>query len=225
MKKDKKLIIFGIGETADLAYHYFSADTPYTVVAFSVNKEFIKEEFNLGLPVVDFQEIQQIYPPDLYEMFIAISSTKLNRNRTQFYNEAKLLGYKLASYISSHAYVGFQTEIGDNCFILEHNTIQPFVKIGNNVTLWSGNHIGHRSIIHDNCFITSHVVVSGFCEIGKNCFIGVNSSIADYVKIGDDCLIGLGSIIAKSIPSNSIYKSQYSKKQIITAKQFYNIND
>ena len=52
---------------------------------------------------------------------------------------------------------------GDNCFILEDNTVQPFVTIGNNVTLWSGNHIGHDSVIEDDCFISSHVVVSGTC--------------------------------------------------------------
>ncbi len=33
--------------------------------------------------------------------------------------------------------------------LLEDNTIQPFVSIGN-VTLWSGNHIGHHSTIHDH---------------------------------------------------------------------------
>ena len=55
---------------------------------------------------------------------------------------------------------------GDNCFILEDNTVQPFVRIGSNVTLWSGNHIGHDSTIGDHCFISSHVVVSGHVDIG-----------------------------------------------------------
>ena len=101
--------------------------------------------------------------------------------------------------------------------------IQPFVTIGNNVVLWSGNHIGHRTIVHDHCFISSHVVISGFCEIGENSFLGVNTSVADKVKIGEDCLIGIGCIIAKDVAPNSIMKMPYAQKQIIAAKQFYGI--
>jgi sugar O-acyltransferase (sialic acid O-acetyltransferase NeuD family) len=158
-------------------------------------------------------------------MFIAIGESHLNRDRTNFYIQAKQKGYKLASYISSYAYIDPNSEIGDNCLILENNVVQAFVKIENNVTLWSGNHIGHGSIIHDNCFLTSHIVISGFCEVGENCYIGVNASIANNVKIGSDCLIGLGSIISKSIESNSVYKTQYAKRQSLTAKQFYDITE
>jgi len=225
MKKNKRVIIFGIGETAELAHYYFTQDSTYEVVAFTVSKKYIEELSFLDLPVIPFEEVKSQYSPNIYEMFIAVASSNLNRDRTNFYNQAKQLGYSMASYISSHAYVSDRSEIGDNCFILENNTIQPFVKIKNNVTLWSGNHIGHRSIIHDNCFLTSQVVISGFCEIGKNCFLGVNVSVADKVKIGDDCLIGLGSIVGKNIQSNTIYKAQYSKKQTLTAKQFYGINE
>jgi sugar O-acyltransferase (sialic acid O-acetyltransferase NeuD family) len=225
MKKNKELLLFGLGETAELAYHYFTQDSSYTVVAFTAGKEYVHDQSFLGLPVINFEEIAGHFPPDKCKMFIAMASSNLNRDRTRFYCQAKQLGYKMASYISSHAYIGFNSDIGENCFILENNVIQPFVKIGNNVTLWSGNHIGHRSIIHDNCFLTSHVVVSGFCEIGENCFIGVNTSIADKVTIGADCLIGLGSIISKNIAPNTVYKMKYAQKQPFGAKQFYNIVD
>ena len=137
----------------------------------------------------------------------------------------KAKGYKLASYISSKAYIGYEVEIGENCFIMENNVIQTFAKIGNNVVLWSGNHIGHSSIIHDNCFISSHVVISGFCEIGENTFVGVNTSVANNVKIGNYCLIGLGCIIVKDVAENSIMKMPYAQKQIISAKQFYGIKE
>ena len=135
------------------------------------------------------------------------------------------MGYQFASYISSKAYVGYGVKIGENCFIMEHNVIQPFVTIGNDVVLWSGNHIGHRSIVHDHCFISSHVVISGFCEIGEHCFLGVNTSVANNLKIGDDCLIGIGCIIAKDVAPNSIMKMPYAQKQVITAKQFNGIKD
>ena len=89
--------------------------------------------------------------------------------------------------------------IGENCFILEDNTIQPFTSVGNNTILWSGNHIGHHSKIGNNCFISSHVVISGNCIVGDNTFISVNSSIADRTNIGKSCFIGMGVNITKDI--------------------------
>ena len=223
MNKNKKLIIFGTGETALLAYYYFKDDSPYEVVGFCVDSEYYKDATFQELPVTKFEEITAVYSPSDYEIFVALSSVKINTVRAKKYNECKKLGYKLASYISSKAYVGHHTTIGENCFILEDNTIQPFVSVGDDVFMWSGNHIGHRCVVKKHCFITSHVVVSGFTEIGENCYIGVNSSIIGEIKIGDFCLIGMGAIINKSTAPYSIYKQEYAKKQLITTKQFYNI--
>lgn len=221
----KRLVIIGTGETAELAYGYFKSDSPYEIVAFSAERQFVTKDVFKGLPVIPLDELAQHFSPSDTEAFVAISSTKLNRLRTRLYNLCKGMGYTMASYISSKAFVGFNTTIGDNCFILENNTIQPFVTIGNNVTCWSGNHIGHRSVIHDNCFLSSQVVISGFCEIGENCFLGVNSCVADNVTIGPDCLIGLGSVIAKDVKAGSIYKTVYSKCQAVSALDFYGLDN
>ena len=221
--KSKKVIIIGVGETADLAYNYFMLDSDYDVVAFAVDKEYIQSDNCKLKPVVCIDDMNELYSPRDVEAFVAISSTKLNSVRKRMYDRIKSMGYQMASYISSNAYIGMDVKIGENCFILENNTIQSFVQIGNNVTLWSGNHIGHSSIIHNNCFITSHVVISGFCEIGESCFVGVNSSIANNVKIGEYCLIGLGSIIQKDVDPNSIMKMPYAQKQIIPAKKFFGL--
>lgn len=221
--KSKKVIIIGVGETAELAYNYFMLDSVYEVVAFAVDKEYIKSDTCKSKPVVCIDDISKLYSPCDVEAFVAISSTKLNSVRKHMYDRIKSMGYRMASYISSYAYIGHDVKIGENCFILENNTIQSFVQIGNNVTLWSGNHIGHSSIIHNDCFITSHVVISGFCEIGESCFVGVNTSIANNVKIGEFCLIGLGSIIQKDVEPNSIMKMPYAQKQMIPAKKFFGL--
>jgi hypothetical protein len=81
---------------------------------------------------------------------VALSYSKLNAVRKDKYLAVKALGYALASFISSRATVLNEGRIGENCFLFEDNTIQPFVTIGKNVTLWSGNHIGHHSVIDDH---------------------------------------------------------------------------
>jgi len=204
----KNLVIFGIGNIAQLAHYYFSTDSNYLVVAFTVDEAYLVSNDFCGLPVVPFEKLEQYYSHSDYELFIAVGYAKLNQIRKNKYFEGKSKGYHFANYISSRATVLNQGQIGENCFILEDNTIQPFVKLGDNITLWSGNHIGHHSIIHDHCFIASHVVVSGGVEIGESCFIGVNATLRDHIKIGEKSVIGAGALILADVAPDSVYISK-----------------
>lgn len=222
---NKKLIIIGTGETANLAYEYFTLDSDYEVAAFAVNREYRREDTFRNLPVVDFEGVEKSFPPDEFEAFIAMGSGELNYARTRMYQQTKSKGYRLASYVSSRAFVWHNVTIGENCFILENNTLQPFTSVGNNVVMWSGNHLGHQSVIRDNCFITSHVVISGYCEIGRNTFIGVNASIADNVKVAPDNFIAMGCVINKNTEENKIYKGNPAAAAAISAKYFCNVKE
>ncbi|HWJ27182.1 MAG TPA: acetyltransferase [Flavisolibacter sp.] len=196
--KNKKLVIFGTGETADIAYEYFTHDSEYEVVAFTVEDQYKNSALLYDLPVIPFSTIKDHFPPAEVEMFVAISYTKLNRVRAKCYKMVKSEGYTCATYISSKAFVWHNAVIGDNCMIFENNVVQHKVRIGNGVILWSGNHIGHQTIIHDFVYVSSHVVISGFCEIGPYCFLGVNSTFNDKIKIGKDNIVGSGALIVKS---------------------------
>jgi sugar O-acyltransferase (sialic acid O-acetyltransferase NeuD family) len=215
-----KIIIFGQGLYAEIVNQYLTDDSEYEVVAFTLDDEYIKEDTYLGLPMVPFSKVQELYPPDEYFMHIGLSYTNLNHLREERYYEAKAKGYTLPTYISSKATILTKYPIGDNCFIFEDNTIQPFVKIGNNIILWSGNHIGHHGEIQDHNFISSHVVISGQCLIKSNCFIGVNSTIAHGVTIETENLIGAGSYIAKNTKSKDVYVPPRSIKLDKTSDQF-----
>ncbi len=205
VEKKKKLIIYGTGTLAEIAYFYFNIDSIYEVVGFTVEKKYFCCEFFKDLKVYPFEDIENIFSPLDYEMFIAIGYAKMNKIREEFYFKAKEKGYKLANYISSYSVI-WTDQIGDNCFILENNTIQPFTKIGNNNIIWSTNHIGHHVIIEDNCFIASNVTISGFCTIGSNCFIGVGATIIDGITIERETLVGAGSLITKNTNFQDVYK-------------------
>jgi len=201
----KPLVIFGTGDIAQLAHYYFSTDSDYEVVAFTVDAEYLSEAEFCGLPVVAFEELVDRYPPEGNEIFVALSYSKLNQLRKAKYLAAKERAYRIASYVSSHATVLNEGRIGENCFILEDNTIQPFVTIGNNVTLWSGNHIGHHSTIRDHAFIASHVVISGGVDIGETCFIGVNATLRDHIKVGEKTVIGAGVLLLTDSEPEGVY--------------------
>ena len=203
--KTKKVVIFGTGDVGELAWFYFTHDSPFEVVAFCADEKFIATPTFHKLPVIPFERIQNLYPPGEYSMFVALSYKDVNKNRAQKYFEAKEKGYELVTYICSRSVVWPGLEIGDNCFIFENQTIQPFAKIGDNVTMWSGNHIGHSSVIGDHCFITSHVVVSGHVIVEPYCFLGVNCTLRDGITIARESVIGAGATIVKNTIEKGVY--------------------
>ena len=207
----KKLVIFGAGDIARLAHHYFTHDSPHEVAAFVVDRAFRQGDAFQGLPLVDAEDVTDRFPPSDYDMFVAMSYAKMNAVRAEKYATMKAAGYRLVSYVSSRCSYLSQTPPGDNCFILEDNTVQPFVTIGNNVTLWSGNHIGHDVTIEDHCFITSHVVVSGWVRIGTRSFIGVNATVRNSITIAAETLIGAGAIIMKNTKPKQVYMPERAK--------------
>jgi sugar O-acyltransferase (sialic acid O-acetyltransferase NeuD family) len=208
MEKTRKLVILGDSAFAEIAYEYFTHDSPYEVVGFSVEQAFLKRDELFGLPVVPFESIDTHFLPGEHFFFAAITYVQLNRLRTRLYHAAKNLGYRPASYVSSRAFVWRNVEMGEHCFIFEGNVVQPFVRIGENVVLWSGNHIGHHSAIGANCFIASHAVVSGFVNIGENCFVGVNTTFSNNIVVGKDCLIGAGAMVARDVPEDKVVKGE-----------------
>lgn len=219
----KPLIIFGAGDIAELAHYYFTHDSDRTVAAFTVDEQFIKDDSLQGLPVVPFERVTAIYPPVDFDLFVAVSYAKLNALRAQKVVEGRQKGYALTSYLSRRATTFPELEVRENCFILEDNTIQPFVRIGANVTLWSGNHIGHHTTIGDNCFITSQVVISGGVTIGEGSFIGVNASIRDHVTIGKQCVIGAGSLILEDAPDFSVYTTPAAERSKVPSTRLRKI--
>lgn len=201
----KRLVIFGAGDIAQLAHYYFTTDSDYEVVAFTIDASHLQESTFCGLPVVPFEVFMEKYPPAEFGFFAALSYSKLNALRKEKYLAAKAQGYEVVSYASSRATILNAGKIGENCFILEDNTIQPFVEIGNNVTLWSGNHIGHHSTIKDHAFIASHVVISGGVTVGEQCFIGVNATLRDHISLGQRCVIGAGVLMLSDAADDGVY--------------------
>jgi sugar O-acyltransferase (sialic acid O-acetyltransferase NeuD family) len=213
-----KVVVFGTELVAELAHYYLTHDSEHEIVAFTVNQEFIKEPTFCGIQVVPFEEVTTLFPPTQYKFFAPLSERKMNMVRAKVYQEAKDKGYEFISYISSKATV-LTDKIGENCFILEDNTIQPFVTIGNDVVLWSGNHIGHHSVIKDHVYFTSHIVLSGRCVVEPYCFIGVNATIRDGVTLAEGTLIAMGTnFTGKKSDEWSIYKGNPAEKAKVSSK-------
>ena len=221
----KDLVIIGNSEIASMAYEYFLHDSSYRPVGFAIGRNYIQSDTFEGLPLIDIEAVVERFPPTEVSAFVAIGDSQLNRVRARHYSLMKAKGYELASYVSSRAFVWHNVKVGENCFILEDNTLQPFVEVGNNVILWSGNHIGHRSVIEDHVFVTSHVVISGFCRIGTYSYLGVNAAIGNNVDIARDNYVGMSASIASSTQPDLIYQGNPAEARKVAATRFCRVKD
>jgi sugar O-acyltransferase (sialic acid O-acetyltransferase NeuD family) len=221
-----KIVIFGTKDSAELSEYYIKTDTNHEILGFTVNEKYLESNTykpqgsKVDYPVVPFEKITDYYSPDEILLFAPMTGVRMNNARKSIYLQGKAKGYKYYTYVSSKATM-FNNNIGENCFILEDNTLQPFTNIGNNVVLWSGNHIGHHGKIEDHVFFTSHVVLSGHCHVKERAWLGVNSTIRDGLTIGEGCLVAMGSLITKSTEDNSFYMGSPAKKQEKSAIDIY----
>jgi sugar O-acyltransferase (sialic acid O-acetyltransferase NeuD family) len=217
-------VIVGDSLFAEIAHEYFEHDSPYDVVAFSVESEFRMRDRLRGLPVLPFEQIERELNPSRHSVFVAITYGQLNRVRIRLLNEAANKGYRPASYVSSRAFVWPNVRIGEHCFIFEDNTLQPFVTIGRNCILWSGNHVGHHSALGDNVFVASHAVISGSVRIGDNCFVGVNATIVNDVTVGSDAWIGPAVTITRDVEPNTVWRPARSERRDVSARRWFEVD-
>lgn len=208
-----KVIIFGVQDFAQLAKFYLQHDSEHEVVAFSVHQRYLPEQPTFeGLPVIAFENVEKTYAPSEFRFFAPMSPSRMNRLRESVYQQIKQKGYELISYISSKSNIFEGVPIGDNCFILEDNTIQPFTSIGNNVVLWSGNHIGHHSVIKDHVSFTSQVVLSGHCVVESFSFFGVNATIRDRIHVAEGSFIAMAAAVTRDTQPWGVYKGNPAQK-------------
>ena len=229
--KLSNLFIYGNGEMANMAHFYFKKDKFINPKAFIVDDFFIKNEYFNNLPIIPYSEYlnKKFYLNS--KIHVALSYKNLNKNRENVFNKLLKVGCIFESFVHSSNSFDQKSQIGKNCFILENQTIQPFVKISDNVILWSCNHLGHNSFIDSHTYISSHVVISGFCKIGKRCFFGVNSSLADFVDVGNDCFISMGSSVSRKLPNDSfvinskstIYDKNHKISKFIKKNYFHDV--
>ena len=204
------LVIFGTEAFAEMVHYYFTTDSPYKVAGFTVDGQYLKEPTFKGLPVVPFEEVQQAFSPAAFDMFIAVGIRDVNRFRARKVEEAERKGYRLASYLSSHALVRPELVLGPNTMVMEHVIVQPFTQIGRNTIIWPSSNIAFHNCIGDHCWLV--IVSQGErVTIGDYTFIGLGSMIAPSVTVGRSNLIGAGALILHDTKDSEVYRGNGSK--------------
>ena len=201
----KKIVIYGVSPAAAQSHYDFTSDSNYVVAAFTIDKADLKQDEFLGLPVVPFEDVETLYPPAEYGMFVAVYFNRVNLVRRMKFEAAKLKGYELVSYVSSKAIVWPGLDIGENCMICDGANVRPFCRIGDDSFIMPGAVVGHDSVVGDHCYLAIHAVLLAGSTVGSGCVIGANSTVLNGVIVAKDCVIGAGAVISKNTKEKGVY--------------------
>jgi sugar O-acyltransferase (sialic acid O-acetyltransferase NeuD family) len=215
----EKIVIFGTGSLARLAYLQFARQGEYEVVAFTVNEEYLEEDRVFGLDVVCYEQIEQTHPPEAFSMFVAVGYRKANKARAMIYGDCKSRGYKLVSCLNSDVDALKHVSVGDNCLIMPNVMIQPYAEIGSDVIIWEGSYIGYKTRIEDHTYIAPVAAIAGNVVIGQYCFIGINATIQNGLTIAPECVIGAGSVIVRDTKPGGVYKAQRAEESSYSSSE------
>lgn len=216
----KKTVVFGAGKIAEVVHHYMAHESPREVAAFTCDDEHVGNESFLGLPVVPFSNVEEIFPPDDFDLFVALGYQDLNRVRARKAAEVRAKGYALSSFIHPKAEMPSDAVFGDNCFVMSPVCIQPRVKLGDNVFVWSGALVGHHSTVGNNCWITSQANICGMVTVGDNCFLAANATIGNDVTVGKDCFLGANVLVTKDLEDGKVVVQKSSDILRLSSEQF-----
>jgi hypothetical protein len=148
------LVIFGTSAISEVAKFYIEKYSADRIIGFTADREYCEAASFLGLPVVAWEELEQRFPPQTVKLLGPLSYQRLNELRRDRHLEGRARGYSFATFVHPRSQVE-TNNIGDNCVILEDNVIQPFVRIGNGVIIWTGCFIGYQSSVADYCFLSA----------------------------------------------------------------------
>jgi sugar O-acyltransferase (sialic acid O-acetyltransferase NeuD family) len=201
----RRIAIFGTGTGADTARRYIERDSEHQVVGYIIDREFFKEPTFNGRPVVVVDDALTAFSPDDVLAFVPLGSVRMNMLRAEKYQLLKSLGYRFLSYVHSSNKLDGHCEIGENCFILENQSVNFDAAIGNNVVIWSGCQIGDRSRIDDHAFLAAHVVLNGDVTVGEYAYLGSNCNISNEVHVGRQSFIGANALITQNTEERAVH--------------------
>jgi sugar O-acyltransferase (sialic acid O-acetyltransferase NeuD family) len=207
-----KLVVFGAERFSSLAWYCLTVDSSFEVVAFTVDRAFLKTTLHHGLPVVPFEELAKHYPPGSVRLMIPLGYRAINGLRRQRYETARKQGYEFVTYISSRAIVWPDLTVGQNCLVYEGSIIQPFARIGDNVIIRSGSHISHHCHVADHVFVAAGVTLGGNVLIGEQSFVGVGAVLRDGLIIAERSFIGAGAVVVTDTEADGVYVGNPARK-------------
>jgi acetyltransferase-like isoleucine patch superfamily enzyme len=192
----KQVIVFGNRLLCTMLYYDAAHHPDFEIAAFTVEREYLGERSELlGLPLVAFEDVATIYPPDRYDMIVIFTGYRRMRERAEKYHLAKDKGYELRNYFSPLADITPDLVLGDNNIIMSQSHIGFGGVMGSNNMARQQVYLGHEFQLGSHIEITAGCTIGGESVIGDSCYIGLGTTVINHIRIAPENLIGAGSVV------------------------------
>lgn len=204
MSGERPIVLFGTGAVASVVRNILDHESPYRVVALTVDRAHIATDADWDLEIVPFDEIATRYPPSENGMFVAIGYSQMNGVRAARCEQARELGYELVSHVSERTstWPGFTAR--PNTIVMEDCTVGPGAQIGEDCIVWPRCYVGHGTTVGDHCYVAANSSISGFSSIGSRSVIGSAAVVRDGIAVGEACVIGVGAVLTTDLEAHSV---------------------
>ena len=200
----KKIIIIGNSSYADTIRYYIENDGQREVVAYAVEKEYLDAQTRNGLPLVDIDNIQDIYDATEYSIIIGIGYKNMNKIRERLFYICIEKGYEIENFIHSTAIIDKNACIGKGNIILERVVVGPNCNIGDGNLIFIGSVLAHDDQVGNFNMFSVNVSIAGFVKIENNCFMGINSTIKNGINVPSSVLVGASAYMSSEVMSGQV---------------------
>lgn len=198
MGDPRKVIVYGAGPYGRIFLADVLMYNSITVEGFTVDREYLKEDQIDGLPVVAFEDVENVYPPELYDMIVVCGYTRM-RNRKDMFLKAKSKGYHLINYISPGARIEGSLVMGENNVVLSGAEIGMDGVMGDNNFINQNVYLAHQFTLGNHIIISAGCIIGGYSHIEDLSFLGFGVKTVGFTHIGRECLVGIGAVVVKDV--------------------------
>ena len=158
----------------------------------------------VGKPVVEFENVENIWNPDEHEMIICVGYSDMNRQRQIKFKEVREKGYHIVGYRHPSSIV-LTDDIGEGNIIMEGAVIGQSCKLGEGNVIWPMAHIAHHTTVGNYNFFTISCAIAGNITIGNNCVFGNNCTVKNGITIADYTLVGAAAYVRYNTEMCGVY--------------------
>ncbi len=220
-----KVVLFGTGRGADVAYRFLTRDSDHEVCGFATEA---RSSGSARLPrssrggvrgrgaAVPAGPIPDAHPARLSADERAYAQRNISPPRQK--------GYGFISYVNSHFYRAEDLQVGENCFILDNQSISLDVtdrQQRRDVVDQPYRRPEHRS--SDHAWLASHVTVAANVMVRPIAFSASVRRSATADARADDTFVGANALVASNTAENSVHLAASASQSISIARAFMRV--
>ncbi|QRN85515.1 hypothetical protein JR334_11295 [Clostridia bacterium] len=194
----KPVVLYGTSPVSQMVFLDAKEQEDFQIVAATQKREDRNNDTFFDIPLLDFHTITKEYPPEDYDMLLAISHITEIRYRQRLFETIKQMGYTMRNYISPRADVKDTSNWGENNIVMAGAHVGVNGILGDNNLIRQNTYLGHNFIVGDNNVISPGCCIAGDVVVKDGCYFGLNATVVDYLTVETETLVGAGAVVIKN---------------------------